>query len=52
VTFLATSASGLAGALPLAATLGEAWMVGYLLIKGMPERAPVPGRRAPEAAPE
>jgi hypothetical protein len=49
VSFLAPGASGLAGVLPLPATVGEVWMVGYLLIKGMPERPPVPERRAPEA---
>ena len=50
-SFLVPSASGLTGVLPLLATIGEVWMVGYLLIKGMPERPPVPGRRVPEAAP-
>jgi hypothetical protein len=49
VNFLAPGASGVAGALPLPATVGEVWMVAYLLIKGMPERPPVPRRRAPEA---
>jgi hypothetical protein len=50
VSFLAPGASGLAAALPLLATVGEVWMVGYLLIRGMPERPPVPRRRSPEAA--
>jgi hypothetical protein len=50
VSFLAPDASGLAGALPLLATVGEVWMVGYLLIKGMPERPGVPGRPASEGA--
>jgi Domain of unknown function (DUF4386) len=50
VTFLAPGASGLAGVLPLPATVGEVWMVGYLVIRGMPLRPPVPGRRSPEAA--
>jgi Domain of unknown function (DUF4386) len=50
VSFLAPGASGLAAALPLPATVGEVWMVGYLLIRGMPERPPVPRRRSPEAA--
>ena len=44
VSFLAPNASGLVGVLPLSATVGEVWMVGYLLIKGMPERPGVPGR--------
>ena len=42
VSFLAPGASGLAAVLPLVVILGEVWMVGYLLIKGMPERPPVP----------
>jgi hypothetical protein len=50
VSFLAPGASVLSGVLPLAATVGEVWMVSYLLIKGMPERPRVPGRRVPEAA--
>jgi len=50
VNLLAPGASGLAGVLSLPATVGEVWMVGYLLIKGMPERPRVPGRRTPEAA--
>jgi hypothetical protein len=49
VSFLAPDASSLAGVLPLPATIGEVWMVGYLLIRGMSERPPVP-RRAPEVA--
>jgi hypothetical protein len=49
VTVLAPGASGLAGVLPVVATVGEVWMVGYLLIKRMPEGPPVPRRRAPEA---
>jgi hypothetical protein len=40
-------ASGLAAALPLAAKVGEVWMVGYLLIKGMPEGPPVPMVQVP-----
>lgn len=50
VSFLAPGASGLAGVLPLPATLGEVWMIGYLLIKGMPDGPPMPGRRDPEGA--
>jgi hypothetical protein len=50
VSFLAPDASGLAGVLPLPATVGEVWMVGYLLIKGMPGRPRVPGPRASEGA--
>jgi Domain of unknown function (DUF4386) len=50
VGFLAPSASGLVGVLPLPATVGEVWMVGYLLIKGMPGRPRVPGRGAFEGA--
>lgn len=50
VSFLAPGASGLAGVLPLPATVGEVWMIGYLLIKGMPEGPPTPGRRDPEGA--
>src|SRR3954451_8147829 len=50
VTVLAPGASGVTGVLPLGATVGEVWMVGYLLIKEMPERPRVPRRRAPEAA--
>jgi hypothetical protein len=36
VSVLAPDASGLAGVLPLAVIPGEVWMIGYLLIKGMP----------------
>ena len=43
-------ASVLAGVLPLAVIPGEVWMVGYLLIKGMPERPQGPGLRASEGA--
>jgi hypothetical protein len=50
VSFLVPDATGLARALPMLATVGEVWIVGYLLIKGMPQRPPVPGRRVPEAA--
>jgi len=50
VSFLAPGASGLAGVLPLPATVGEVWMIGYLLIKGMPDGPPMPGRRDPEGA--
>jgi hypothetical protein len=50
VIFLAPHASGLVGVLPLAATVGEVWMVGYLLIKGMPGQPQGPGRRASEGA--
>jgi hypothetical protein len=35
---------------PLPATVGEVWMVGYLLIKGMPGRPRVPGQRDSEGA--
>ena len=50
VSVLAPDASGLAGVLPLAVIPGEVWMIGYLLIKGMPERPRVPERRASEGA--
>jgi hypothetical protein len=50
VSFLAPDASGLAGVLPLPATVGEVWMVGYLLIKGMPGRPRVPRQRDSEGA--
>jgi hypothetical protein len=50
VIFLAPDASGLAGVLPLPATVGEVWMIGYLLIKGMPGRPRVPGGPASEGA--
>ena len=50
VSFLAPGASALAGALPVVATVGEVWMVGYLLVKGMPDRPALQGRRAPETA--
>jgi hypothetical protein len=36
VSVLAPDASGLAGVLPLAVIPGEVWIIGYLLIKGMP----------------
>ena len=36
VSVLAPDASWLAGVLPLAVIPGEVWMIGYLLIKGMP----------------
>jgi len=49
-SFLAPGASGLAGVLPLPATVGEVWMIGYLLIKGMPDGPPMPGRRDPKGA--
>jgi Domain of unknown function (DUF4386) len=49
VKVLAPDASALAGILPVVATVGEVWMVGYLLIKRMPEGPPVPRRRSPEA---
>jgi hypothetical protein len=50
VSVLAPDASGLAGVLPLPATVGEVWMVGYLLIKGMPGRPRVPRQRDSEGA--
>jgi hypothetical protein len=50
VSFLAPGASGLAGVLPLPATVGEVWMVGYLLIRGGPDGPRVPGGRASEGA--
>ena len=50
VSVLAPDASGLAGVLPLAAIPGEVWIIGYLLIKGMPGRPRVPGRGASEGA--
>jgi Domain of unknown function (DUF4386) len=50
VSVLAPDASGLAGVLPLAAIPGEVWMIGYLLIKGMPGRPRVPGQRDSEGA--
>jgi 2-C-methyl-D-erythritol 2,4-cyclodiphosphate synthase len=40
VSVLAPDASVLAGVLPLAVIPGEVWIIGYLLIKGMPGRAP------------
>jgi hypothetical protein len=36
--------------LALAVIPGELWIIGYLLIKGMPERPQGPGRRASEGA--
>jgi hypothetical protein len=50
VSVLAPDASVLAGVLPLAVIPGEVWMIGYLLIKGMPERPQGAGRRASEGA--
>jgi hypothetical protein len=50
VSFLAPPASGLVGVLPLPATVGEVWIIGYLLIKGMPGRPRVPRRGASEGA--
>lgn len=50
VSVLAPDASGLAAVLPLAVIPGEVWMIGYLLIKGMPERPQGAGRRASEGA--
>ena len=50
VSFLAPDASGLAGVLPLPATVGEVWMVGYLLIKGGPDGPRAQGGRASEGA--
>lgn len=50
VSVLAPDASGLAGVLPLAVIPGEVWIIGYLLIKGMPGRPRVPGRGASEGA--
>ncbi len=50
VSVLAPDASGLAGVLPLAVIPGEIWLIGYLLIKGMPERPQGPVRRASEGA--
>jgi hypothetical protein len=50
VSVLAPDASVLAGVLPLAVIPGEVWMIGYLLIKGMPGRPQGPGRRASEGA--
>jgi len=44
VSVLAPDASVLAGVLPLAVIPGEVWIIGYLLIKGMPERPQGPGR--------
>lgn len=38
VSALAPDASGIADVLPLVVIPGEVWMIGYLLIKGMPER--------------
>src|SRR4051794_7568676 len=50
VSALAPDASGLADVLPLAVIPGEVWIIGYLLIKGMPERPQVPRQRAAEDA--
>jgi hypothetical protein len=50
VSVLAPDASSLAGVLPLAAIPGEVWIIGYLLIKGMPGRPRVPGQRDSEGA--
>jgi hypothetical protein len=49
VSVLAPDASVLAAVLALAVIPGEVWIMGYLLIKGMPER-PQGGRRASEGA--
>jgi len=35
-TYLLPDASGLTDALTVPATIGELWMIGYLLIKGVP----------------
>jgi hypothetical protein len=48
VSVLAPDASGLAVVLALAVIPGEVWIMGYLLIKGMPGRPRVPGRGASE----
>ena len=48
VSVLAPDASGLAVVLALAVIPGEVWIIGYLLIKGMPGRPRVPGRGASE----
>jgi hypothetical protein len=50
VSVLAPDASGLAVVLALAVIPGEVWIIGYLLIKGMPGRPRVPGRGASEGA--
>jgi hypothetical protein len=50
VSVLAPDASVLAVVLALAVIPGEVWIMGYLLIKGMPERPQGPGRRASEGA--
>ena len=50
VSVLAPDASGLAVVLALAVIPGELWIIGYLLIKGMPGRPRVPGRGASEGA--
>jgi hypothetical protein len=42
VTYLVPQASALAEALPYLATIGELWMVGYLLIRGVSRRASAP----------
>ena len=39
VTYLIPQASAVAGALPYVATVGELWMVGYLLVRGVNQRA-------------
>jgi hypothetical protein len=49
-TFVSSSRLVPPASLPLAATVGEVWMVGYLLIRGLPEGPPVPRRRTPEPA--
>lgn len=49
VTFLVPDAASLASALTLPATVGELWMVGYLLIKGVADRATAAGWPATES---
>lgn len=50
VAFLAPAASGVVTALTVPATVGEFWMVGYLLAKGVADRATA-GARPAAAAP-
>ncbi|MFF4880819.1 MULTISPECIES: DUF4386 domain-containing protein [unclassified Micromonospora] len=53
IGYLAPDAQGVADALVVPATIGEFWMVGYLLTRGVHRRAldQAPADRQPEAAP-
>jgi len=50
VYYLVPDASTAAGVLTVPATIGEVWMIGYLLIKGVPGRPPTQRRPAPQDA--